>query len=120
MPIPRYPQLLLPLMRLLADGAEHGIQDTADALAREFRLTPEERTQQSPRSPTGVWVNKVAWAKAKLSKAKLIESVRDGVYRITPRGATLLAEERTDLAIKDLYRFPEFSTPRSTPKPGTS
>ena len=43
MAIPDFQSVMLPLMRYCADGKEHAISETTDALAAQFKLTDEER-----------------------------------------------------------------------------
>jgi restriction system protein len=45
MPIPDYQAVMLPLLKIAADGKEHQIQDATNALAEQFRLTEEERKE---------------------------------------------------------------------------
>ncbi len=43
MAIPKYDEMMLPLLRLLADGQEHRHRELADVIADHFKLTPAER-----------------------------------------------------------------------------
>ncbi len=43
MPIPDFQSIMLPLMRLCADGKEHAISETTETLANQFKLTEDER-----------------------------------------------------------------------------
>ena len=45
MAIPDYQTLMLPLLRIIADGREHQQAALVEALADEFDLKPEERTE---------------------------------------------------------------------------
>lgn len=44
MTIPDFQTMMLPLLKHFADGKEHTNPDSADAMAREFKLTDDERT----------------------------------------------------------------------------
>ena len=48
MAIPDYETLMLPLLEFVADGAEHSIEQATEHLASRFKLTPEEREEESP------------------------------------------------------------------------
>lgn len=48
MAIPDYQTLMLPLLRLASDGEDHRFRDAVEALADEFSLTPEDRTELLP------------------------------------------------------------------------
>lgn len=79
-----------------------------DALAAEFALTPEELARRLPSGRAPVFANRLGWARSHLKAAGLLEAPRRGVYRLTTRGRSALAEgvPRVDLAF--LSRFPEY------------
>jgi len=89
MPIPDFQSIVLPLLKLCGDGQEHTGREMVEALAAEYRLTPEELKQMLPSAQQRVFDNRVAWAKAHLKMASLLENVRRGVSRITERGMAL-------------------------------
>ncbi len=106
MPIPDFQTLMLPLLRHLADGAEHTNQESFDALAQEFNLTDTERAQLLPSGQQTIFRNRVAWAKAHFKRAGLIESPRRGIYRITDCGRNVLAGNPKRIDLKFLDKFP--------------
>jgi len=113
MAIPDFQKLMLPLLKYYADGAEHTNQETSDIMAKEFSLTEEERTKLLPSGSQTVIVNRVAWAKAHLKRAGLIEPIQRGVYRITDQGRNVLRQNPTRIDLKFLDQFPghrEFRT----------
>ena len=62
-PIPDYQSIMLPILRLAADGKEHVFRQTVERLADEFGLTPEERRQPLPSKSQPVFDNRVGWAR---------------------------------------------------------
>lgn len=90
MAIPDFQTVMLPLLRHLEDGRERSNQETLEALAQHFGLTEQDRTILLPSGRTPVFTNRVAWAKAHLKFAGLLESPRRGFYRLAPRGAEVL------------------------------
>jgi restriction system protein len=106
--IPDFQTLMLPLLRLLGDGAEHRAGVATDALSDEFGLTPEERQEPLASGTQPRIRNKVGWACTYMKKAGLIESPARGVYRITDRGRSVLASDPGRIDMKYLERFPEF------------
>ncbi len=48
MPIPDFQTIMLPLLRVMADGQEHSIRDMVSCLAKEFELTEEELSELIP------------------------------------------------------------------------
>lgn len=108
MPIPTYKDCMLPFLALLKDGKEWPIRELGEVLAGHFALTPAERAEMLPSGQTAIFVNRVGWARTYLKKAALIESPRRGVFKITQRGLSVLAEGVKSLDSKYLARFPEF------------
>jgi restriction system protein len=108
MSIPDYQSIMLPMLRQLADGAEHPLGEVREALAAHFGLTPGDRDQLLASGNQGVFENRVGWARTYLKKAGLLEYVKRGVLRITPRGLEVLAEGPPEINVRYLDRFPEF------------
>lgn len=108
MAIPTYKDCMLPFLALLKDGKEWPIRELGEVLAGHFALTPAERAEMLPSGQTGIFVNRVGWARTYLKKAALIESPRRGVFKITQRGLSVLAEGVKSLDSRYLARFPEF------------
>ncbi|MDY0165021.1 MAG: winged helix-turn-helix domain-containing protein [Thermoguttaceae bacterium] len=92
MAIPDFQSVMLPLLRFCGDGHEHTNQEALDAIALEFGLTEEEQKELLPSGQQSVINNRVAWAKAHMKMARLLEHTRRGVFRITPRGQEILAQ----------------------------
>ena len=113
MTIPDYQTIMLPLLKIAADGEEHQLRSTIGILAEGFSLTDEERTQLLPSGNQAVFVNRVSWAKIYLSQAGLLDSPRRGAFLITDRGRQVLGENPDRVDAKLLERFPEFLDFRS-------
>jgi restriction system protein len=108
MAIPDYQTLMLPLLKILGDGAVHSKGDVVPELAFQFGLSEAEQKELLPSGKQEIFDNRIGWARTYLKKALLIEYVQRGRFRITDRGKQVLAEnpERIDNAF--LSRFPEF------------
>lgn len=113
MPIPDYQTIMLPLLRLAADGQEHSFRDAVDKLAEEFSLTPDERTELLPSGGQALFNNRVGWASTYLKKAGLLEAPRRGKFRITERGRELLQTNPQQIDNTVLEKYPEFVEFRS-------
>jgi restriction system protein len=105
--IPDFQSIMRPMLGVLADGAEHDTVSLRNDLANHFNVTPEERAQLLPSGGGRLYDNRVAWAYVHLQHAGAIERVGRGVYRITPRGRSLLAENPERIDNKVLSQFPE-------------
>lgn len=112
MAIPDFQSVMLPLMQHCADGQEHSISHTTDALADTFKLTDEERKALLPSGVQEIFRNRVAWAKSHLKMAGLLESPKRGVYKITERGQDVLRKTPPHINLRFLLQFPEYAALR--------
>jgi restriction system protein len=109
MAIPKFEDIFLPFLRTLSNQKVHTLKDVRAKLAKRFRLTPEER-EEKVSSGSRRFDNRVAWTKAHLVKAALVDSPERGKLRITSRGLQLLAEKPKKLDIKILKeRYLEYA-----------
>lgn len=121
MAVPDFQSIMLPLLKHAADGKEHSMKDTRAILAEGMGLSPDDLVQMLPSGKQTVWTNRVSWAKIYLEKARLLEPVARGVYRITERGQKTLAENLPAIDLKYLSRFAEvaaFRAPSANEKDG--
>lgn len=107
MPIPDYQTLMLPVLRLAAEG-ETRVADVAGRIADDLDLTLDEREQMLPSGRQKVLHNRIHWAKFYMSKAGLVASPARGRFVATDKGKALLATapEKVDVAL--LMREPAF------------
>lgn len=108
MAIPDYQEFMLPLLRALEDGKEYNLKDIYNILADKCSLSTEEKEERLPSGKQLVFHNRIGWASTYLKKAKLIESVKRGVIRITEKGLQLLSTNPRALNNKTLEQYPEF------------
>jgi len=108
MPIPKYNEIMLPLLQNVKDGQEHSFKNTVEAMAEHFKVTPEERKELLPSGQQVIFDNRVGWARTYLKKAGLLVSPRRGAIKITDRGHEVLKENLTEINSNYLKRFEEF------------
>ena len=108
MALPDFQQLMLPLLRYLADGKEHPNREVLDALADEFKLTEEERKELLPSGQDYLFRNRVAWARTHLKGAGLVDNPRRGFFVITEQGRSLLAGKPDTINLKILHNYPAY------------
>lgn len=108
MPIPDYQALMLPFLKLAADGKEHFLKDSYPALADQFKLTEEEKKIMLPSGQQSIINNRIGWAKTYLKKAKLIQSPKRGTFKITERGLNELKKNPSRIDLAFLEQFSEF------------
>lgn len=106
--IPDYQSLMLPLLRLVADGQEHNYRDLIESLAIEFKVTDEERKELLASGSQAIFDNRVGWAKTYLKKARLLDSPKRAIFVITELGRQTLANNPNQIDAKFLKQFPSF------------
>jgi restriction system protein len=108
MPIPDYQTLMLPLLRVTADGQEHTIADSSERIATEFNLSEGERGEMLPSGGQLKLFSRVGWARTYMAKAGLLENPSRGKWRITARGRALLKTNPKKIDVNLLNQYPEF------------
>lgn len=106
MPIPDFQTLLLPVLRVLADGLEHSSEEIRKRVRVQFDIAPHELLAKNKKGKTIFHCN-VDLALANLQgaphgRSKAIEKVRKEIYRITEHGKAILNRNPSALTIKDL------------------
>jgi restriction system protein len=115
MSIPDYQSFMRPLLAFGADGQEKNISAAIDALADEFRLSPEDRQLLVPSGKQTLLSNRVHWARTYLDKAGALKRTRRSHFVVTDRGRELLKQHPNRIEARVLRQFPEFvafQTPR--------
>jgi restriction system protein len=108
MAIPEYQKFFLPILVMTGDRKNHTYADMYNAVAAEFKLTDADRAELLPSGTARKFENRVAWAITYLSKARLLDRVSRGIFRVSERGAEVLKTNPLDLNNKFLRHFPEF------------
>jgi len=116
MAIPDFQRIMLPLLKFCSDGKEHTNREALDALAQEFGLTEEEQKELLPSGQQCVIDNRVAWARAHMKMADILENTRRGVFRITERGQDILKQKPEEINLRFLRNFPEYEVARGKHK----
>jgi len=111
MAIPDFQTLMLPLLRRLAVSR---IKTGAliDVMADEFGLTDAERSTMLPSGRQTAFSNRVHWALAYLTRAKLSDRPARATYEASERGRAVLADPPLRIDTLFLRQFPEFRTLR--------
>lgn len=107
MTIPDYQSLMLPVLRLAAEG-EKRVADIKDRIADDFGLTLEEREELLPSGRQRRLDNRIQWAKFYLSKAGLLTARSRGLFIASEAGRSLLAKNPERIDVKLLMQRPEF------------
>lgn len=107
MPIPKYEEIMLPLLSFASDGKEHSKQEVVEAMKAVFHISDEEFAKLLP-SGKSIFDNRVAWAKSYMKQAGLVETTRWGYFKITQRGFKVVQQNTKKIDVDFLMRFPEF------------
>ena len=106
--IPDYQTLMLPFLKVVADGKEYKVNEVVEVLAQQFNLSDEERKELLPSGTAFLFSNRVGWARTYLKKAGLLDAPKRGIVIITERGRKTLNENLQEINVKYLSQFPEF------------
>lgn len=113
MTIPTFQEIMLPLLRIAADGKVHILSNVRKNLARHFGLSSTEEEELLPSGRQARFANRVAWAKVYMQRGGLLTSPSRGQFQITDQGRDVLATPPDKIDIKFLERFPKFLEFRS-------
>ena len=108
MPVPDFQTLMLPLLRLMADGAEHSIADLRKQVQTELDLSDADLAEKLPSGTQSKFANRLAWASLYFAKAGVLKRLKRGVFHITDRGREILRENPNRITVKSLSRYSEF------------
>ena len=108
MSIPKYDELMKPLLSIIQDGQIYKIKDLYTPLAEHYHLTDEELSQLLSSGRQTVFKNRVAWASTYLSKAGLVNKPQRGSIQITDNGLSVLEENPNKIDMKYLSKYESF------------
>ncbi len=108
MAVPKYDELMKPLLVAVKDGEVYKIKDVTTVLAQQLNLSSEDLAEMLPSGRQTVFKNRVGWAKTYLKKAGLLESPARATVVITETGKQVVAENLEKIDSKYLERFPSF------------
>lgn len=96
MTVPKYHELIRPLLDLVTDGRPRNLRDASQELAEHLGLTEEDLAETLP-SGYPRHLNRVGWAKSDLNKTGLVESCGRGMLQISAKGRIVLPDLPTRL-----------------------
>lgn len=109
MPVPDYQSLMLPLLKLIADGQVHHRRSVREELARQLQLGEAELAVLLPSGKQTVYHNRFGWAKTYLNKAGLLTHPSRGFVQITDQGKATLSAGVEAIDKNYLRQFDSFN-----------
>ena len=95
--IPTFQDLMLPILKKMADEKIYTSPALQKYLADTFNLTHEELSEKVPSGQSSRFTVNFSWAVADLYRAGLLSRVRRGEYQITSRGKEELTKKHTKI-----------------------
>jgi restriction system protein len=108
MAVPKYDELMKPLLMAIKDGNVYKIKDVSTTLAVQLNLSAEDLKEMLPSGRQSVFKNRVGWAKTYLKKAGLLENPARATIVITDAGKKVVADNPDKIDSKYLEQFPSF------------
>ncbi len=107
MAVPDFQSMMLPILEFMSGAQEKSAEEVKDFIAQKFDLTEEEKAERTASNSIARYHSNALWAVTYLRKAKILENVSRGIYKITERGQSLLKECPPKINIKLLKRYEE-------------
>lgn len=117
MAVPKYDELMKPLLIAVSDGETYKMKDVTALLAEQLNLSSDDLAEMLPSGRQTVFKNRVGWAKTYLKKAGLLDSPARATIVITNAGKQVVADNTEKIDSKYLEQFPSFVDFASAPEP---
>jgi restriction system protein len=109
MAVPKYDELMKPLLMAIQDGKTYTIKDVSARLAKQLKLSADDLAEMLPSGRQTVFKNRIGWANTYLKKAGLLDSPARATIVITDTGKQVVADNPEKIDSNYLKRFPSFS-----------
>lgn len=117
MAVPKYDELMKPLLIAVSDSETYKMKDVTALLAEQLNLSSDDLAEMLPSGRQTVFKNRVGWAKTYLKKAGLLDSPARATIVITNAGKQVVADNPEKIDSKYLEQFPSFVDFASAPEP---
>ena len=91
MAVPKYDELMKPLLIAVSYGETYKMKDVTALLAEQLNLSSDDLAEMLPSGRQTVFKNRVGWAKTYLKKAGLLDSPARATIVITNAGKQVVA-----------------------------
>jgi restriction system protein len=107
MPVPNFQKFMLPVLRHSNRG-EVKMADIKLDVAHDLKLTEADLEELVASGTKTAFDDRIAWAKAYLKQAGLVQSTRRAYFTISDEGKKLLGSGIQDIDVKFLATIPKF------------
>lgn len=114
MAVPKYDELMKPLLMAVQDGKTYTIKEITSTLAKQLKLSADDLAEMLPSGRQTVFKNRIGWANTYLKKAGLLDSPARATIVITDIGKQVVADNPEKIDSNYLKRFPSFADFKST------
>ena len=114
--IPKFDEIMLPLLQYLNDGKEHSLKECSEAMCDYFNLTKKEREEMLPSGSMTVIRNRTGWAKMYLHRSGLVINDKRNSYSISKQGIELLSHNPQKIDRDTLMQYSSFVDFMNNPK----
>ena len=105
MPVPDFQSMMLPLLEVIADGAEHSNSAVYNSVAKQMNVAAEDLQLMHSRGGKTVFYDRAAWAKTYLKKAGLLQNPKRGSMQITESGQGVLKNKPAKIDLRFLKQI---------------
>ena len=106
--IPKYNEMYKEVLETIKNQKEYTTKEYREIVANKLNISIEER-KKTLESGGNVYNTTLNWTVVYLKKAKLLETTKRGVIKITQRGLDLLATNPEKIDNETLKKYPEFN-----------
>ena len=114
MAVPKYDELMKPLLMAVQDGKTYTIKEITSTLAKQLKLSADDLAEMLPSGRQTVFKNRIGWANTYLKKAGLLDCPARATIVITDTGKQVVADNPEKIDSNYLKRFPSFADFKST------
>lgn len=115
MDLPKYHETFIPILKILNDGSAIHVNKLYERVRDQFYSDlPQELLTLKTKSGDILILNRIAWGKAYLKQAKMVQQPERGVVQITEKGISVLKKEK--LTLSDVINDLDFQAYRETRK----
>jgi len=100
--IPDFQSMMLPILEFIGKNGEVPVKAIQKAVIKHFNITDEEQKQEIPSGRQLTYVNRIAWAIARMKMEDVVCSPQRRIYKISDKGKKILENPPEKITLKYL------------------